>query len=272
VTQTAIWTAFETSDQVPDCSSGVAWLTPAEKERLALFRVSKRREEWLLGRFTAKRVVESAAPETLGRTLSPEAFEIASERSGAPFARLTSGERLPIRITVSHSHGAAFCALVPATDGAAIGGDLEWVEPRSPGFVRDFLTQGEAAIVEAADPANRPLLANAIWSAKESVLKALEVGLAADTRAVEIRLTREPAQTPFRPPETAWHRFDAACAAGMDASGAPLSGFWATRGLFVVTLAARLPAPTGKGQDGHDRDGSPDGNDLPDGDLRPRAS
>jgi 4'-phosphopantetheinyl transferase len=243
----ALRTAFETAAGLPACQEPVPWLTPFENARLTRFKVPKRRGDWLLGRFTAKRLVQDAAPEVLGRALSPETFEIASEGSGAPFVRDVSGERLPICITISHSRGAAFCALLPAAPGeGAIGGDVEAIEPRSPGFVRDFFTPAEAAAWEKSSPAERPLLANAIWSAKESVLKALGLGLTVDTRGVEIHLSAEPADGPLRPREDAWRRFDAVCTAGIEVEEIPLSGLWSLRGRFVVTLAARLPASPGR--------------------------
>ncbi|HEX5855317.1 MAG TPA: hypothetical protein VFZ57_06820, partial [Thermoanaerobaculia bacterium] len=90
MTPTALWTAFETAAGVPDGDVPVPWLTPFENGRLARFKLPKRRGDWLLGRYTAKRLVRDAAPEVLGRDLSPELFEIASEGSGAPIARHVS--------------------------------------------------------------------------------------------------------------------------------------------------------------------------------------
>jgi 4'-phosphopantetheinyl transferase len=254
VTQPLLWTAFETAARLPAWQTPAPWLTPFESERLARLKVPKRREEWLLGRFTAKRLVRDAAPEVLGRALSPGMFEIAAERSGAPFVRQVSGERLPICITISHARGVAFCALLAAAKGeGALGGDVEWIEPRSPGFVHDFFTPQEAAAWDESPPADRPFLANAIWSAKESILKALSLGLRADTRAVEIRLSAERADAPLRPSEDIWRRFDAVCSAGIDAAETPFSGLWSLRGRFVVTLAARLSSPDGKDRHAHDR-------------------
>jgi 4'-phosphopantetheinyl transferase len=268
-----VWTAFETAAGLPAWREPFSWLTPFERARLARFRVPKRRTEWLLGRFTAKRLVQDAAQEVLGRALSPETFEIASEDSGAPFVRDVTGERLPVSITVSHARGTAFCALLPAARGeGAIGGDLEWIEPRSRAFVSVFFTPAEAAAWEESPPADRPLLANAIWSAKESVLKALSLGLTVDTRGVEIRLSTEPAGEALRPQAENWRRFEAVCAAGLDAGGIPLSGLWTLRGPFVVTLAAWPTAPHGKERNVDPRDDRGQGNDYAHGDLRPRAA
>jgi 4'-phosphopantetheinyl transferase len=76
----------------------------------------------------------------------------------------------------------ALCVLGP--HDARIGCDLEKIEPRSNAFVGDFFTEEEQEVVTCATSDDRPLLANLIWSAKESALKALGVGLRADTRSV----------------------------------------------------------------------------------------
>lgn len=36
-----------------------AWLSPPERERLSSFKVAKRRDDWLLGRWTAKRLAQT---------------------------------------------------------------------------------------------------------------------------------------------------------------------------------------------------------------------
>ena len=69
----------------------------------------------------------------------------------------------------------------------ALGCDLELVEPRSDRFVADYLTAAEQQLVLGAGP-ERDLVANLIWSAKESALKVLRVGLRRDTRSVEVTL------------------------------------------------------------------------------------
>ena len=245
--QTMLWTAFEDAVVLPIRGAAVPWLSALENRHLARLKVPKRRDDWLLGRFTVKGLIQKAMEAVLDRTLTPDDFEIAAESSGAPFARLVSGERLPLSISISHSHETAFCAVMPLPPpGGTIGADVELLEPRSERFVHDFFTPTEAAAWEESLPAERALLANAIWSAKEAVLKALELGLTVDTRGVEIHLSDEMAGGPLRPREGAWRRFDAVCAAGIDVDEIPLSGFWSPRGRFVVTLAARLPETPGK--------------------------
>jgi len=63
---------------------------------------------------------------------------------------------------------------------------METVEPREWGLVDDYFVAAEAAAVGAAPAEERALLTNLVWSAKESVLKALREGLRRDTRTVVV--------------------------------------------------------------------------------------
>jgi 4'-phosphopantetheinyl transferase len=161
---------------------GDRWLDPDELERLRRFRLPWRKADFRLGRWAAKQAVAA----WLGRPAA-DLFRIAlhPDPGGAPFA-LLDGDPLPLAVSFSHRAGRAACAVAPA--GARLGCDLEWVEPRSEDFLRDFFNPPEVDLVLSAPPDDRPLLANLVWSAKESALKALRVGLREDTRSVEVRL------------------------------------------------------------------------------------
>jgi 4'-phosphopantetheinyl transferase len=67
-----------------------------------------------------------------------------------------------------------------------LGCDLELIEPRSDGFVADYFTTEEQALVARAFAADRPRLCALLWSGKESALKALRMGLRMDTRCVMV--------------------------------------------------------------------------------------
>ncbi|HYU58554.1 MAG TPA: 4'-phosphopantetheinyl transferase superfamily protein [Actinomycetota bacterium] len=168
---------LQRADEVP-VDDG--WLAPEERAIMDGLRVPKRRADWRLGRWTAKRAVA----ETLGTAAGPPAdLRILAGPDGAPEA-FVGWRPLPVAISISHRGGLAACAVAPAN--AALGCDLEVVEARSAGFVADFFTEDERALVEAAPPARRHLLAALVWSAKESALKALRTGLRSDTRSVEV--------------------------------------------------------------------------------------
>jgi 4'-phosphopantetheinyl transferase len=155
------------------------WLSVNEAACLDTMRFAKRRADWRLGRWTAKR----AAAIYLG--LTGEIYgmiEVQPAASGAPKIFLPNG-CIPLSISLSHSNGRAVCAMAPA--GTLLGCDLEKVEPRGETFLADYFTIREQAMVHRAPQASRDLLTTLLWSTKESALKALHTGLRLDTRTVE---------------------------------------------------------------------------------------
>lgn len=158
-------------------------LSAAEQARCDRLVIEKRRRDWLLGRWTAKHLVQFYLAS--GGGLSPlDRIEILSDDDGAPYVRV--GERLPLSLSISHSGLDSFCALCPS-DAGVVGADVEQVEPRESAFVRTFFTDLEIRGADAA-ATGRDAFVTAVWSAKEAVLKTLRLGLRADTRQVEIQV------------------------------------------------------------------------------------
>jgi 4'-phosphopantetheinyl transferase len=223
-----MWWLTHGEQEVP---AGVDWLTPREQQGLAGFRYAKRRVEFLTRRWTAKRAVAMV----LGRGLSMAALagvEIRHHPSGAPWVAV-DGQPAAIDVSISDRAGWAVCLVGPPGGlGGPLGIDLELVEPRSDAFVDDFFTADEVAGVrrlpsgEARDEA-----ANLIWSAKESALKVLKVGLRADTREVEVGFGQERRPDGWAP----------LAVTGRD--GSAFVGWWRRDGVFLLTLAGRQQAP-----------------------------
>lgn len=156
---------------------GDDWLGPDERGVQAAFRFPKRRSEWRLGRLSAKRLLS----ELVG--VKPiERIEIIAAQDGAPEA-IIDGRRLDLSLSISHRSGMAVCAVSPH---ARIGCDLEAIETRTQRFVDDFFTESERSALDAAPLPSRSRHVALIWSAKESALKALRVGLRRDTRNAEV--------------------------------------------------------------------------------------
>lgn len=165
-----------------DVPAGDQWLSPAERLYLAGFSFEKRRSEWRLGRWTAKRA--AAWCLNLGvDNRSLEDIEIRPLPSGAPQLFLFE-QRAGVSVSLSHRGGHALC--VVGLSGATLGCDLELVEVRDPSFVADFFTANERQFLRRAPADEREQLATVVWSAKESALKALQVGLRLSTTCVEV--------------------------------------------------------------------------------------
>lgn len=169
-------------------------LTPVEREHFEGYLSPRRRRDWLLGRWTAKRLVQTHVAATDGFSPGLNTFTIENEVNGAPFVasynssvwRGYSDGRLPLVLAISHSHGYAFCAICSDDSGEVrLGVDIELVEHRQGGFVEEFFTIPEQKILDTTNPDRRDFLITATWSIKEAVLKATHLGLRADLRSVE---------------------------------------------------------------------------------------
>ncbi len=173
------WLEFAAADVPADND----WLCAGEQARLNAMRVPKRRSDWRLGRWTAKHAV-AACLNLPGDTSALANIEIRPAASGAPEVFLVN-QPATVSISLTHRAGVAACAVGPL--GTVLGCDLELIEPRSNAFLADYFTLGERQLIARTSPAGRDRVANLLWSAKESTLKALSVGLRLDSRCVIVR-------------------------------------------------------------------------------------
>ena len=158
------------------------FLGEEELLRLAGLRFEKRRSEWLLGRWTAKRLLQHC----LDGVIAPTRLQIFNDESGQPYVVDDRGERMGGCLSISHRAGRALCAWTPEPC-AKMGADLELLEPRDPIFIEDYLGTSEKGLALACNGVRRDLFVTLAWSAKEAVFKALGTGLRMDTRSVEVR-------------------------------------------------------------------------------------
>lgn len=207
-----------------------AWLSPPERERLAALRIVKRRQEWLLGRWTAKRLAQTVLHQEGYGQVELQELVVTPAPDGAPELRLCHhSSSFTLHPSISHSNGLAFCALGPA--GVAVGADIEQVAPRRRPFAEDFFTPGELRQIDGAPAGMHDLLTTAIWSAKEAILKALRRGLTVDTRLVEC-LVPLPLEG-----QAGWTPFTGSCDAALSGAPAITQCWWCTEADFVFTLA-----------------------------------
>jgi 4'-phosphopantetheinyl transferase len=212
----ATWWLARGEDRLPPAGE---WLTAAERGRAEGLRFTKRRTDYLLGRWTLK----LAVARVLGWPDDAAALARVESRpapGGAPRLYL-DGQPAARGVSLTDRAGCAVCLV--AADAGKVGCDVEIIEPRSDAFVRDYLTEAERRVVAAAGPA-RDKAANLIWSAKESALKVLETGLRRDTRSVEVTVPD------LSPPEHSWSPLQV-----RTAEGALFPGWWRRSGAFLVT-------------------------------------
>jgi 4'-phosphopantetheinyl transferase len=205
------------------------WLTPREIVFLDGQRFAKRRADWRLGRWTAKRALAAC----LKSSDSPHALvnlEVWPAASGAPEVFF---ENRPVDATISlsHSHRRAMCVVAPGA--IALGCDLELIEVRSDAFIADYFTAEEQAQVVRHPAAARPRLIALLWSAKESALKALHEGLRLDTRSVVVG----PVDVSLD--AHGWSPLHVRCVGGQ-----VLHGWWQITNDMVRTVVADPPPPS----------------------------
>jgi 4'-phosphopantetheinyl transferase len=214
-----------------DLSQGIAplgLLHPVEQLRLAELKLSKRRSEWLIGRWTAKCLLQACLERDLNMRLPLNAIGIYNDARGAPFAMIACGSCIAEwAVSISHSHACGFSA---AMRGSAIGlgADMERIERREWRFVEDYFTPDEIDRVRVAPIDKREALITAIWSAKEAALKALRLGLTIDTRRVHCAID------PRRYSASDWLEFPLTCTPSYTET---LRGWWRTWGESVLTIA-----------------------------------
>jgi 4'-phosphopantetheinyl transferase len=262
----------------PDLAAGVApegLLAEREQARLAGLKVAKRRREWLLGRWTAKHLIQNYVEQQTGVRLPLDAIVVENGPDGAPYPILDCGLWIgdahdhpqskihnlkskianlqSLSLSISHSHDFAFCAISDAA-GGHVGADIELIEHRSPQFADEYFTDTEQAQVRVAREPDQDTIITAIWSAKEAALKALRLGLTVNTRWVscnlrqgsgvrgqgsEVRGQRSGVEGLGAGIEE-WNAFDVMCAPQLpQANGASIRGHWRRFGDYVLTLAVK---------------------------------
>lgn len=181
-----------------------ALLTAQEIKRYRAMLSPRRRRDWLLGRWTAKRLAQTHFRLQHSFTPALDSFSIKYAPSGAPhfhsdhpaLCGACRDQRVPLALSISHSNGYAFCAIGDDSTGEhRVGADIELVEEmverQRADFVETFFTPAEQRNVSAAPLALRPTLITATWSVKEAALKAAQVGMRADPLTVECVMVAE---------------------------------------------------------------------------------
>ncbi|ROH87811.1 acyltransferase domain-containing protein [Stagnimonas aquatica] len=170
-------------------------LSAAERGRwYALPAQGPRREEWLMGRLSAKDAVRDWVRLRHGLELAPADIEIASLDSGRPVVRCAALQgRLPPAISLAHSRRWA-CA-VASDPGVSLGLDYQRIEPlRTEDLIHGAFAASEQHWLSApAGGPERARQAVALWCAKEAAAKAAGTGLQGrpqDWRVVAAQLDR----------------------------------------------------------------------------------
>ncbi len=200
------------------------WLSEGERKILEGLRFPKRRNDWRLGRWTAKQAICGYGGKDAS---SLPSLEIRAASDGSPEVFWKDGPG-GVSISISHSRDMGLCVVGPA--GLAVGCDLEWMEPREVELVEDYFTAEEISYVKQTPAVDRQLTVNLIWSAKETILKILREGLRRDTRSVSVLIDPETR-------EDQWNAWSGRCLE----SSRKFCGWWRSLQGYVLTLGSDQP-------------------------------
>lgn len=157
-------------------------LGPSERNHwMSMRAVEKRRREWLMGRYVAKRAVSLLLEQNSDLRLTPAEIEILPDPYGCP---RVSGLPQPA-LSIAHSGGSAV-ALAALDRGVLVGVDLESLAHHRDDFQSIAFSPDERGILAALPSDARREWALRLWCAKEAVGKALGRGLSAGLLAFHI--------------------------------------------------------------------------------------
>jgi 4'-phosphopantetheinyl transferase len=214
-------TVYWFTQKLSDLPQDNDWLSEVELVVLSGLRFEKRRNDWLLGRWTVKQAIRTYLVQPDFKLSS---VEIRAASDGAPEAFQSNGP-LNISISISHAAQRSLCAVGPKD--CAIGCDLEVLEPREDSLIHDYFTPEEMKLCFNTTSGNRTIVTNLIWSAKESMLKSLREGLRMDTRSVQVI-------PDFGYSEREWQPWTGLC----PERSRTFYGWWRVEDGFVYTIAS----------------------------------
>ena len=154
-----------------------ALLSEEERARMAAFKSPKRRQDFVLGRTSARVLLA----DQMG--LPPEAVPLRVADSGA-----VDVEGAPYRLSIAHADAHAVAAVAERP----IGVDLERVRPRRPDLHRFLLHPDEGGLLDRLAPDRTSALV-LCWTLKEATLKAMRTGLRCSPK--DVRLDVRPGGT-----------------------------------------------------------------------------
>lgn len=169
-TRITVWhAASSSSDPGPLEAACGDWLDANERDRAARFRVPTSRNQHIVGRGMARKLLA-------GEKVAPQSIRFATEVHGKPFVVHPESAQQPFN--VSHTDGLVLCG-IGSPEQALVGVDVERVGRRTdPGLADRFFSPPEIDYLNrlpSGDGRRNAFLR--IWTLKESFIKAIGTGL-----------------------------------------------------------------------------------------------
>jgi 4'-phosphopantetheinyl transferase len=196
-----------------------------EMVKLAGLRFPRRRNDWMIGRITAKQLYRRS-PGFPGKVEEDRNISVRNEADGAPYFFHEETGRLPGMLSISHRDEQAFCAWSADAD-LKFGVDLEKIEPRGDIPLDVYFSVQEQMTARSLALDQQDAWITLVWSIKEAVLKGRGIGLRVDTRRIEVIEI----QGSISDADARWRPFRV-----VD-RGDEWNGFWRRRGDLFLTIA-----------------------------------
>src|SRR6056297_1757201 len=145
------------------------WLAAEERQRADQFRHASSRNQHVIGRGMARRLLS-------GETWATDAICFELEAHGKPFVSEPQHARRPFN--VAHTQGLVLCAIAEAGD-VLLGVDVERLQRRTdPALAQRYFSKPEIEFLnrQSSERARRESFLR-IWTLKEAFIKALGTGL-----------------------------------------------------------------------------------------------
>lgn len=210
------------------------FLSDSEADRLATLPSETQRRDWLLGRWTAKRLLQTVIWETNGTTVPLDLITLRNVASGMP----TIESQLPLvngqfSLSFSQANGQVLVTAV-AKPNWPIGAQIDPIQPRSQKCIDAYFTEKELALMHQIENTEQDLLVTAVCSAKTAVRKALKLEPSVDLKAISCLID------PAKRASDTWVPFKIRYDNNRLRQPAPhLSGWWRTMDQFVLTLVIK---------------------------------
>jgi phosphopantetheinyl transferase len=167
---------------------GDEWLARAEKPLLGALTLEGRRREWCAGRLAVKRAVQQWWQVTRADPLAAAQVTVTQDERGAPHVLLPGDTEAP-PVSIAHTDGYGFAAVVPPGLGVRIGVDVERLRDISPRLLERLLSPDETGSATLQPPDAEPLDGVTLWTLKEATVKALGLGLRLPMRCLTVQVT-----------------------------------------------------------------------------------
>ncbi|WP_424244196.1 phosphopantetheinyl transferase [Elusimicrobium posterum] len=146
-----------------DMPEAQTFLAQEEQRCYDSFKISKRKNDWALGRYCLKTLIMKERDD-----LNFKDIEIAKKEDGSPEVKIKGNIESSFNVSISHSNAVGAAALSATS---LIGIDLEKIEARSKAWA-EFSFHPSEYDAESSDE-----FLTALWAKKEAVVKYLGVGL-----------------------------------------------------------------------------------------------